>query len=142
MTTTLPTLTEAKTQARQLRHDLADQGHAISHASALEQIAHTYGYRGWNGFFAAISNRPPQGWAIGERVSGQYLSQPFTATVIAVEMTRPGWFRLSLDLDQPVDVVTFDSFSNLRKRVNGTVGPLGISTEKTSDGTPHLQIDL
>lgn len=142
MTTTLPTLTEAKTQAKQLRHDLADQGRAISHASALEQIAHTYGYRDWNGFFAAISNRPPDGWAIGERVSGQYLSQPFTATVVATEMTRPSWYRLTLDLDQPVDVVTFDSFSNHRKRVRGTVGPLGTSLEKTSDGTPHLQLDM
>lgn len=142
MTTSLPTLTEAKTQAKQLRNDLADQGRAISHASALEQIAHRYGYRDWNGFFAAISNGPPQGWAIGDRVSGEYLSQPFTATVTASEMTRPGWFHLSLDLDHPVDVVTFDSFSNLRKHIRGTVGPLGISAEKTSNGTPHLQIDL
>jgi hypothetical protein len=47
-----------------------------------------------------------------------------------------------LDLDHPVDVVTFDSFSNLRKRIRGTVGPDGRSKEITSDGTPHLVLDL
>jgi Glyoxalase superfamily protein len=40
-----------------------------------------------------------------------------------------------------VDVVTFDSFSNFRKRVWGVVGPLGESREKTSDGQPHLVIE-
>jgi len=31
-------------------------------------------------------------------------------------MTRPGWFRLAVDLVEAVDVLTFDSFSNFRKR--------------------------
>ena len=53
-----------------------------------------------------------------------------------------GWTHLTLDLDAPVDVVTFDSFSNMRKRIRGVVGPKGHTAEKTSDGQPHLQIDL
>lgn len=139
---TLPTLIEAKTQAKQLRAALSAQGTNVGHATALEQVAQRYGYRDWNSLHAAIKDRPPTAWTIGARVTGRYLSQPFEATVVSVHMTRPGWFRIALDLDQPVDVVTFDSFSNLRKRVQGTVGPKGTSAEKTSDGVPHVQIDL
>ncbi len=50
-------------------------------------------------------------------------SQPFKATVVAVEMLRPGWFRLVLDLDEAGDVVRFDSFSNFRTRVRAVSGP-------------------
>ncbi|WP_415059956.1 glyoxalase superfamily protein [Congregibacter sp.] len=32
--------------------------------------------------------------------------------MIAVEALRPGWHRLDLKLDTPVDTFTFDSFSN------------------------------
>jgi hypothetical protein len=34
---------------------------------------------------------------------------------------------VSLDLDEAVDVVTFDSFSSFRKRVNGVIGKDGVS---------------
>jgi hypothetical protein len=142
MTTPLPTLAEAKAQAKQLRAEQATLGQQISHANALEQIAHAYGYRDWNSFHAAIANLAPQAWAIGAVVTGHYLGQAFTAKVQGIKMTQAGWYHVSLDLDQPVDVVTFDSFSSFRKHVRGTVGPLGLSLEKTSNGTPHLQIDL
>lgn len=141
MSRSLPSLTEAKTHAKRLRTDLADQGSEISHAAALELVAHQNGFANWNGFHSAIGNRPPDGWAVGGRVQGRYLSQPFAATVIAVEMQRPGWFRLVLDLDEAVDVVTFDSFSNFRKRIQAAIGPEGTSRERTSDGQPHLQLD-
>jgi hypothetical protein len=75
-------------------------------------------------------------------VTGRYLSQPFAATVLAADQFRPGWFRLVLDLDAAVDVVRFDSFSNLRKRIRVEVGPEGHSKERTSDGTPHVVLDL
>jgi len=137
----LPSLAEAKTHAKRLRADLAEQGSQISHAAALELVAHQNGFADWNGYHAAIGNRPPEGWAVGGRVQGRYLSQPFTATVIAVEMQRSGWFRLVLDLDEAVDVVTFDSFSNFRKRIQAVVGPEGKTRERTSDGCAHLQLD-
>ncbi|MBI1416238.1 MAG: hypothetical protein GC146_03360 [Limimaricola sp.] len=138
----LPTIAGAKAQAVRLREGLAANGTTISHAQALELVAHQLGYRDWNSLHAAIGNRPPEGFTPGGRVQGHYLSQPFAATVRAVEMVRPGWFRLELDLDEAVDVVTFDSFSNFRKRVTGTVGPYGASRERTSDGRPQLEIEI
>lgn len=83
-----------------------------------------------------------ESWKVGDRVTGEYLSQPFTATVVEAIAVRPGWVRLDLQLDEAVDVVTFESFSNLRRRVRGVVGPKGFSAERTSDGQPHLRIDL
>ncbi len=141
MTRHLPTSAEAKQQARRLRADLAAQGSVISHAQALEMVAHQHGFRDWNAFHAAIGNRPPDGWTPGGRVEGNYLSQPFKATVVAVEMLRPGWFRLVLDLDEAVDVVHFDSFSNYRKRIRAVIGPDGHSKERTSDGEPHVRLN-
>lgn len=146
----LPTVAEAKAQAARLRAgfqagsqaSLQTERMEISHSQSLELIARQYGYRDWNAFFAAIGNRPPEGWVPGGRVCGRYLSQPFEAQVIAVEMLRPGWFRLTLDLDEAVDVVTFASFSNFRKRIRGAVGPAGTTREKTSDGRPHLELEM
>jgi hypothetical protein len=74
-------------------------------------------------------------------VRGRYLGQSFSAVILAVEMIRPGWFRLTLDLDEAIDVVTFDSFSNFRKRVTGVIGPAGTSREKTSNGQPQLEMN-
>lgn len=112
MNANLPTLVEAKAQARRLREGLAAEGRQISHSRSLELVASQHGYRDWNTFHAALGNRPPDGFVPGGRVTGHYLSQPFAATVLSVEMPRSGWFRLVLDLDEAVDVVTFDSFSN------------------------------
>jgi len=140
--TALPTLTAAKSQAKRLRDRLGSEGTAISHGHALELVAHQHGFRDWNAFHAAIGNRPPDAFVPGGRVQGRYLGQGFDATILAVEMLRPGWCRLELDLDNAVDVVTFDSFSNFRKRVRGTVGPLGLSRERSSTGQPHLEINL
>jgi hypothetical protein len=142
MTRDLPTVARAKQAAKLLRVTLAEQGEAISHAQALERVAQQHGFRDWNAFHAQMRDRPPQGWTAGGRVTGRYLSQPFTATVLAADQFRPGWFRLVLDLDKAVDVVRFDSFSNLRKRIRVEVGPEGHSKERTSDGTPHVALDL
>jgi hypothetical protein len=142
MTRDLPTIAQAKHEAKCLRADLAAEGAEMSHAQALEQIAQQYGFRDWNALHAALRDRPPQGWAAGGRVRGRYLSKPFVATVLSAEQVRPGWFRLVLDLDEAVDVVRFDSFSNYRKRIRVAVGPDGHSKERTSDGTPHVALDL
>ena len=141
MTRDLPTPADAKRQAKRLREDLASEGAKISHSEALETIAYRYGFRDWNALSAAIRDHAPEGWRAGGRVSGEYLSQRFSATVLSAEQQRPGWFRLVLDLDEAVDVVRFDSFSNLRKQIRIVVGPDGRSKEHTSDGTPHLVLD-
>ncbi len=142
MNAQLPSAPQAKDQAKQLRTKMAEAGTAIGHAKSLEQIAHQHGFRDWNAMNAAIENGSPKGWRNGDEVSGTYLSQPFTAKVTAVAEQRPGWFRLELQLDEAVDVVTSDKFSNLRARVRGVVGPKGHSQERTSDGKAHLQIDM
>lgn len=53
-------------------------------------------------------------WTLDDRVSGTYLSQPFTGKVVSAAMLKPGWFRLALQLDEAVDVVTSSHFTNLR----------------------------
>lgn len=138
----LPTLSEAKKHAKEIRAQLADQGEKIGHAQSLERVAHALGYRDWNTLFALLENPPAHEWVVGNRVTGQFLSQPFIGCIAAANPQANGWTDLILDLDDPVDVVTFDSFSNMRKRIRGVVGPKGHTTEKTSDGQPHLQIDL
>jgi len=40
-----------------------------------------------------------------------------------------------------VDVVEFESFSNLRTQVNITVSAAGVSTLRTSDGVPHMVVE-
>jgi hypothetical protein len=141
MTGSLPSIEAAKEQAKRLRNRLSADGTTVSHGKALELVAQQYGYRDWNTLHAAIGNRPPIPWQVGDRVRGHYLAQPFDAEVIGVEAVRPGWLRVTLDLDEAVDVVAFDSFSNLRRRVTGVVGPEGVSREKTSNGRPQLELD-
>ncbi|NKX43973.1 glyoxalase superfamily protein [Roseicyclus persicicus] len=137
----LPTLAEAKAAAKRLREERLAAGQPLAHGTALDIVAQAHGFRDWNAMAAAIHGNGPEGWQAGARVTGRYLSQPFSATVLAVEALRPGWVRLVLDLDEAVDVVTFASFSNFRKRVRVDVGPAGHSHERTSDGIPHLVLD-
>ncbi|OLP45636.1 glyoxalase superfamily protein [Rhizobium oryziradicis] len=138
----LPSKDAAKKQAAALRARLEVEGHAVSHSKALELIAQHYGFRDWNTLHAAFGNRPPVVWQVGDRVSGTYLGQTFDAEIVSVSRQGEGWFALSLELDEAVDVVTFDSFSAFRKRVRGVIGPDGQTVEKTSDGRPHLQLDM
>ena len=142
MSAALPTRLEAKAAARRLRAGLVERGIRIGHAEALERVARAHGFRDWNAFHAAIDDRPSATWTRGGRVSGTYLAQPFTARVVDAEVLRPGWVRMVLDLDAPVDVVSFDGFSNLRRRIRGLVGPGGYSRERTSAGIAHLRIEI
>ncbi|MEM9582115.1 MAG: glyoxalase superfamily protein [Pseudomonadota bacterium] len=141
MTRDLPTLIDAKNMAKALRKRLADEGVILAHSQALERIAQDHGFKDWNGFHAAIEARQSEARRVGARVTGRYLSQPFAAKILSSEPLRPGWFRLVLDLDEAVDVVRFESFSNLRKQIRFEVGPAGHSKERTSDGTPHVELD-
>ena len=154
----LPDLREAKARARRLRQDVAADGASLSHGAALEQVAKSLGFRDWNACSAVLSRqdsaattpdpaRPvgPLPLAVGDPVRGHYLRQPFTARVVRIETLaadRPNWVRLDLQLDEAVDVVRSTRFSNFRRRVVGVIGPDGISAERTSDGAPHLVIEL
>ncbi len=138
----LPSLPSAKAQAKKLRLTLAAAGTQIGHASALEQVAQHYGFRDWNAMSAAIAQRNHTPWTVGEPVKGRYLSKTFHGVVRSIEPRAPDWYHLEIELDDAIDVVSFDGFSNHRTRVRGTVGPKGFSRECTSDGTPHLEIAL
>jgi hypothetical protein len=148
----LPVISEVKVQAKELRRELAAQGQTVGHAMSLERISQRYGYRDWNTCRADITASFPKRLVAGARIKGRYLSQPFTGTILSVgswgsQLQNSGLANvdqldLTVDFDQPVDVVIFDSFSNLRKRVRATVGSDGASAAVTSDGQPQFVIRM
>lgn len=142
MTNKPTSIDAAKKQAKLLRAKLADDGTAISHSKSLELIAQQYGFRDWNSFFADYGNRPKRDWQIGDRVTGHYLAQPFKAEILSVTRMGDGWFRLTFKFDEPVDVIAFESWSAFRQRTTQVIGPNGMTREKTSDGRPHMVLDL
>lgn len=141
----IPGVSELKEQAKRLRSVLTARQQPVSHGAALELMAAQYGYRDWN-TLQAIADQPaplpPCPYQIGSRVSGRYLGQAFQATILSVQ-TRAAHnlFRVTLDLDEPVDVVQFDSFSALRKRITLNLRQDGTTNEKTSDGRPHMTLE-
>lgn len=141
-TNILPSATVLKAQAKRLRTRLAENGTAVSHSAALELIADQNGYRDWNTLSAAVGKTAgTHAFSLGERVAGRYLGQPFTGRLVALQSLAAGRrFRLTIQFDEPVDVVSFDSFSALRRRVTAVVGEDGRTVEKTSNGLPHLEL--
>jgi len=135
------TIAQAKQRAKIMRKDLFSRGIKISYSQALERVAAEFGYRDWNTAVARLSNEPPFSIQVGDTVSGAYLRQNFTGQVLAVrEIGGGSHYEVTLHFDEPVDVVTFDSFSAFRQRVNVTVDDTGVSPAKTSDGEPHMVI--
>lgn len=135
-----PTLSDLKAEARELRRESQWNGTPISHAQALERIARRHGARDWNTLHAQTraKTRP----AVGARVAGHYLGQPFQGHLRGLKLLGDGQrAQINIQFDDPVDVVTFDSFSAYRQRVSATVGPDGRSFSKTSNGVPHMQVE-
>ncbi len=139
-----PSIEALKGQARRLRATLGSDGEPITHGKSLELLAHQYGYKDWNTLHAAAGNGPPTcPAAIGAEVRGQYLGQAFEGEVIGIQALTPSdRFRVTLHFNEPVDVVTFGSFSNLRQRVSCIIDSSGKSIEKTSNGRPHMQLEM
>ncbi len=129
----IPSLDALKQQAKRLRAGLDEDGDFITHSESLELVAKQHGYRDWNTLHAAIGNRP--------RVKGRYLGQDFSGEIIAVRSMPPDHLRIVLQFDEPVDVVTFDSFSAYRSRVSVTINAEGVTAEKTSNGAPQLVME-
>lgn len=135
-----PMIADLKARARALRDERAWNGTPTTHAQALEMVAREHGARDWNTLCARM--RRPVRLAPGSRVAGRYLGQPFAGRVHALSLLDRGRrMRIALQFDEPVDVVKFDSFSSLRRRVQAVIGPDGRSAAATSDGTPHLILD-
>lgn len=140
-TNTLPPMADLKTQAKRLRARLKDTGVDISHSESLELIAQQNGARDWNTLRAQIGNMPPAP-KVGDRVTGRYLGQQFAGYIKGLTSLGQGdQYRITLHFDDPVDVVSFDSFSSFRQRVSGVIGIDGRSPQKTSDGVPQLIVD-
>lgn len=132
------TIDEAKTQAKALRAALQAQGNAVSHAQALELIARQHGAKDWNTLHArlALRNAPPE-LALGDRVRGHYLGQAFSGRVVG--LSGPSTHRqIEIRFDHPVDVVRFESFSNVRSQIRSVIDENGRSHRQTSDGVPQL----
>jgi len=132
-------LDDLKAQAKRLRAALEEDGDFISHSEALELLAKQLGFRDWNTLHAAIGNKPPPP-QLGDRVAGAYLGQKFEGEIIGVEALSEGRHRVTIDFDEAVDVVTFESFSAFRKRVSAVINEDGRSAEKTSDGRPQMEV--
>lgn len=135
----LPPVPQLKAEARLLRKHSEAQGQPLSHSTALERIAHYYGFRDWNTLSARASNAPEL--RLGMRVEGRYLGQPFTGCVRGLAACGgDGHRRITLHFDAPVDVVQFDSFSSWRQRVSAVINADDRSPQKTSNGLPHLTV--
>jgi hypothetical protein len=142
MKTPITNRDQAKARARELRAELAAGGTPISHAEGLERVAAELGYRDWNTASARLSNEPEVPLQVGDLVAGRYLKQPFTGRVLGVREVGGGAaFEVTIRFDAPVDVVEFESFSNLRKQVSVTVSAAGVSAFRTSDGAPHMVVE-
>jgi hypothetical protein len=142
-TSILPALETLKAQARRLRQSLTAEGNFITHSEALELLAHQHGFRDWNTLHAAAGNRPATPLALGAHITGHYLGQAFKGEIIALASLDHGsHYRLTIEFDEPVDVVSFDSFSAFRKRVNCTVAANGRSPALTGNSEPQMVIAL
>lgn len=138
---TLNSVSEAKSKAKALRDVLVGQGTKISHAQALELVAHQDGARDWNTLHAKLSRAEPRMLQLGDEVRGKYLGQSFIGRIVTLAKVGTN-LNISIQLDVPVDTVRFESFSNMRRRIRGVIGPDGRSEQKTSDDLPVLVVDL
>lgn len=135
------TTTDLKTEAREYRAAQLEAGRPISNAQSLEMVARFHGFRDWNTANGVLPVTRGPVFAVSQRVTGTYLKQTFAGTIIGVAALGSGdMFKLTIQFDEPVDVVAFESFSAFRHRVVVTVNRDGISPNRTSDGEPHLVI--
>jgi len=57
-------------------------------------------------------------------------------------LTQTDQFRVTINFEQPVDVIKFEGWSALRKRVSSQIAGNGRSPQRTSDGAPIMVLDL
>lgn len=137
--TQIPSRDVLKAQAKRLRADLGDKGTEMTHAAALETVAHQWGMRDWNTLAAKADVSAVQ-WYPGQRASGRYLGHPFTGMIKAARLASSGFWSLTVRFDEAVDVVESEHFTSLRQQINVTVNAQGESPQKTSNGQPHMVV--
>jgi hypothetical protein len=135
-----------KTQAKRLRKALAARDVSISHASSLELLAQSHGYRDWNTAIAMARRNIPTNVAdlgIGKRFAGSYLGHAVTGLIRSVTATPVGGvFRVEVHLDEPVDVVESKRFSGYRQRIASRINEHCEPVLTNGRSGPGLSIDL
>ncbi|MCX7565063.1 glyoxalase superfamily protein [Sulfitobacter sp. F26169L] len=137
--TQIPSRDVLKAQAKRLRAQMRTHGTELTHAAALETVAHQWGARDWNTLAARAATSTPQ-WYPGQRATGRYLGHPFNGVIKAARLASSGFWSLTVRFDNAVDVVTSAHFTSLRQQISTTVNARGESPQKTSDGQPHMVI--
>jgi hypothetical protein len=137
--TQIPSRDVLKAQAKRLRADMKTKGTELTHAAALETVAHQWGMRDWNTLAAKADVKATQ-WHPTQRVSGRYLGHAFTGSIKAARVASSGFWSLTVRLDEAVDVVDSALFTSLRQQIDTTINARGESPQKTSNGQPHMMI--
>jgi hypothetical protein len=136
-----PSTTSLKAEARLLRAERASLGTPITQGAALEIVARSHGYRDWNTASAALPDRIAGPVQVGMRVRGTYLGKPFAGMVIGVKLLADmKSYEVTVNFDEPVDVVKSELFSAFRRRVTSTLDVHGVSLARTGDGQPQMRL--
>lgn len=130
-----------KAMARRLRQALAHDGIAISHSKALELIAQQFAARDWNTLVARKDEPCGFPFSVGQQVTGSFNGKPAKGRVIGISETiKPDLWRLSIQFNPPVDVVTSEHFSHERRRITMIVGADGRSRRLTGTETGVMEM--
>lgn len=136
-----PSIQTLKSEAKAYREERARTGETITHGAALESVAKAHGYRDWNTARAMLPERVATPVQVGNRVKGTYLGQNFRGLVIGVQLLgNMRHYQVTINFDEPVDVVTSELFSAYRQRVTATVDINGISPAHTGNGQPQMRL--
>ena len=148
----LPSRAHVKQMAGRLRSALKARSIDVGYSMSLELLAQQFGFRNWN----ILSSKLPDDSAasddgaeakpllfpvmVGQRFEGRYKGTSFACTLLGITLTRNGLAKVVLHLDVPLDVVTFESFSSHRTRLQMIIDPEGYSCTALGkpDGRFHL----
>lgn len=137
-----PSIEEMKAAAKALRAQTPDHV-ALSHCKALDIIARRFGFANWQTARArARTIGSITDMRIGARVSGRYLGIAFTGELRQLTKLGKDAFQVSIQCQKPIDVIRFQSFSSLRRRINATIDRHGVSFAVLSSGEPQLILGM
>ena len=136
-----PSAQTLKSEAKALREDRAKSGQTLTHGAALEEIARSHGFRDWNTARAALPDRVPVPFQVGQRVKGFYLEQPFRGLLIGVQLSgNMQYYTVTIQFDEPVNVTPTFMFAANRHRVTAMVDIQGISPALRGNGQPQMRL--
>jgi hypothetical protein len=142
MTNPTPPLARIKDQARRMRTRTVAKGAPLSQAQALEKLARMLGHRDWNTLHAAASFTPEGAPAkTGDKLRLRYMGIEAEGRLRWVkEGAEQGYWQVAIDLTAPLPIPTAEGIDLTRRRLHADLDAKGISRERRSDGTPHLEL--